>query len=85
VELSARLGWGLEGLKAAMAEILGDRWADVRALVPYERGEILADLARLGKLEVLGGQDGGLLVHLVLPREELSRLRGVPGLELMEA
>ncbi|MCD6541694.1 GTPase HflX [Candidatus Bipolaricaulota bacterium] len=85
VELSARLGWGLEGLKAAMAEILGDRWADVRALVPYDRGELLADLARLGKLEVVGGQDGGLLVHLVLPREELPRLRGVPGLVLMEA
>lgn len=85
VEVSARLGWGMEELRRAMALTLADHWADVRALVPYDRGELLADLARLGKLEVLGGQDGGVLVHLILPRAELPRLRGMSGLVLMEA
>ena len=84
VEISARLGWGMEELKRAVAEALRDHWVDLKALVPYGKGDLLALLGRLGKLEVLGDRDGGVLVHLVLPSAELPRLRGIPGLVLME-
>ncbi|NOX44206.1 MAG: hypothetical protein GXO72_00490 [Caldiserica bacterium] len=71
-------------MKRAVAEALRDHWVDLKALVPYGKGDLLALLGRLGKLEVLGDRDGGVLVHLILPSAELPRLRGIPDLVLME-
>jgi GTP-binding protein HflX len=84
-EISARLGWGIDELRNAMAEALKGHWVDLKALIPYEKSDLLATLGSLGKLEVLGDRDGGVLVRLVLPSTELPRLRRIPGIVLMEA
>ncbi len=85
VEVSAKHGWGMDELKRAIIEALGDRWVDLKALVPYEKSGVLGVLGKLGRLEVIGNGERGIVVRLVVPSSELPRLKGIPGLVLMEA
>ncbi len=75
LQISARTGEGLDGLRARVAERFAGRFEDVRLVIPYERGRVLTELYELGApiSERVDRADG---VHLRarLPRGEVARL-----------
>ncbi len=48
VRLSALTGAGVDELRAAIAEVLGDLWTEVDLSVPYAQGELLARVRERG-------------------------------------
>ena len=74
LQVSARTGAGLNGLRARIAERFADRFEQVQLLVPYSEGSVLADLYALGA-PIDERTDGpeGVLVRARLPRSELRR------------
>jgi GTP-binding protein HflX len=72
--VSATRGEGLELLRARIAERFADRFDEVRMLVPYEDGRVLAELYALGAPidERLDTVDG-VLVRARLPHREVRR------------
>jgi GTPase len=74
LQISARGGEGLAGLRARIAERFADRFRPVRLLVPYEDGRVLKELYDLGApIEERVDRADGVLVHARLPERELSR------------
>jgi GTP-binding protein HflX len=77
VQLSARTGEGLEGLRARIAERFSDRYEAVHLFLPYEDGGKLAELYELGApIEEREDRGGGVYVRARLPRRELRRFAG---------
>jgi len=74
LQVSARTGAGLNGLRARIAERFADRFEQVQLLVPYSEGSVLADLYALGA-PIDERTDGpeGVLVRARLPGSELRR------------
>jgi len=74
LQVSARTGFGLDELRARIAERFADRFEQVQLLVPYSEGSVLADLYALGA-PIDERTDGpeGVLVRARLPRSELRR------------
>jgi GTPase len=74
VQVSARTGEGLEGLKQRVAEFFADRFVDVRLLLPHDRGAALSALYESGA-PISAREDGadGVLVTARLPQRLVSR------------
>ena len=74
LQISAREGDGIAGLRARIAERFADRFRPVRLLVPYENGRVLKELYDLGApIEERVDRPDGVLVQAQLPERELSR------------
>jgi GTPase len=74
LEISAESGEGLDALKARLAELFSDRFEDVRLLVPYEDGRVLAQLYDLGApIAERRDTPQGVRVRARLPRQEIAR------------
>jgi len=91
LQVSARTGEGLDALKARVAELFSDRFEDVRLLVPYEDGRVLAQLYGLGApIAERRDTPEGVRVRARLPRREIARfgpflVAGEPDTEVSEA
>jgi GTP-binding protein HflX len=70
--ISAKTGEGLEELLHRCAELLSDRPAVMELLLPHDRGELLSQLHRDGRVVASKAQAGGMHVHAVVP----PRIRG---------
>jgi GTP-binding protein HflX len=74
LQISAASGEGLDELKARLAELFSDRFEDVRLLVPYEDGRVLAQLYGLGApIAERRDTPQGVRLRARLPRQEISR------------
>jgi GTP-binding protein HflX len=74
LQVSAETGEGLDALKQRVAELFSDRFEDVRLLVPYEDGRVVAELYDLGA-PIAERRDTaeGVRVRARLPRREVAR------------
>jgi GTP-binding protein HflX len=63
VFVSSRTGEGIEGLRAAIEAALPLPDVEVRALVPYERGDLISAIHEQGHLLERAHEEGGTLVH----------------------
>jgi GTP-binding protein HflX len=74
LEISALTGEGLDELRARVAERFGERLRPVRLLVPYDQGNILAELYELGApIEERLDTAEGVIVVARLPQREVAR------------
>jgi GTP-binding protein HflX len=74
LQVSALGGEGLEELKARIASRFAERLRQVRLLVPYEEGRILAELYDLGApIDERVDTPEGVVVVAQLPQREVSR------------
>ena len=74
VQVSAVTGEGLEELCARIAERFADRFGTVDLLVPYVRGDKLAELYELGQpIESRIDGPDGVLIRARLPERDLRR------------
>ncbi len=75
VQISAATrGDGLEELKERIANRFADRFDEVRLLVPYEDGRVLAELYALGApIEERTDTEDGVLVRARLPHRDVRR------------
>ncbi len=72
--VSAATGAGLEDLKQRVAARFSDRFEDVRLLVPYEAGNVLAALYGLGApIEERADTEAGVVIRARLPHREVRR------------
>ena len=72
--VSAADGTGLEELKARIAERFSDRFDEVRLLVPYDKGAVLADLYALGApIDQREDTEAGVMVRARLPHRDVRR------------
>jgi GTP-binding protein HflX len=72
--VSAATGEGLDTLKEHVAERFSDRFEDVRLLVPYDEGSVLASLYALGApIEERIDTEEGVTVRARLPHREVRR------------
>jgi GTP-binding protein HflX len=74
LQVSALSGEGMDELKSRIADLLSDRFEDVRLLVPYAEGRALADLYSLGAPLAERRDTGeGVRIRARLPRSEIGR------------
>jgi GTP-binding protein HflX len=74
VQVSATSGTGLDELRARIAERFADRFDEVRLLVPYDKGAVLADLYALGApIDERTDTETGVLVRARLPHRDIRR------------
>jgi GTP-binding protein HflX len=74
LQISASTGEGLDELRARLADRFGDRFEDVRLLLPHDAGARLAELYALGApIEEREDREEGVFVRARLPRRELRR------------
>jgi GTP-binding protein HflX len=74
LQISALTGEGLEELRARVADHFGERFEEVRLLVPYDEGARLAELYSLGApIDEREDTPEGVLLRARLPRRDLVR------------
>jgi GTP-binding protein HflX len=74
LQVSALTGEGLDELRARLANRFGERYEDVRLLLPYDEGARLAELYALGApIEERVDAPEGVVVRARLPHRELRR------------
>ncbi len=74
VQVSARTGEGLHELRERVAERFGERFEQVRLLIPYDEGARLAELYALGTpVDERVDRPEGVFVRARLPRREVRR------------
>jgi GTP-binding protein HflX len=74
VQVSAAEGMGLQELKARIAERFADRYDEVRLLVPYDKGSVLAELYALGApIDERTDTEAGVVVRARLPHRDVRR------------
>jgi GTP-binding protein HflX len=74
IQVSALDGSGLDELKARVAERFADRYEEVRLLVPYDKGGVLADLYELGApIDERTDTEAGVVVRARLPHRDVRR------------
>ena len=74
VAVSARTGEGMADLLNAVSDRLRAGSVAVELLVPFERGDVLASVHRLGEVLVEEPSEGGIVVRARLDAEGRSRL-----------
>ena len=73
-EAAEVLGMGLDDLKGRIAERFADRFDEVRLLVPYDKGAVLAELYALGApIDERIDTEAGVVVRAKLPHREIRR------------
>jgi GTP-binding protein HflX len=73
-QVSAADGTGVEELKARIAERFSDRYDEVRLLVPYDKGSVLAELYSLGApIDEREDTEAGVMVRARLPHRDVRR------------
>jgi GTPase len=74
LQVSARTGEGLDELRERVAERFGERFEEVRLLIPYDEGARLAELYALGTpVDERADRPEGVFVRARLPRREVRR------------
>jgi GTP-binding protein HflX len=74
LQVSARTGEGLDELRERVAERFGERFEQVRLLIPYNEGARLAELYALGTpVDERVDRPEGVFVRARLPRREVRR------------
>ncbi len=74
VQISAVDGLGLEELRARIDSRFADRYDEVRLLVPYDKGAVLADLYALGApIDERTDTEAGVVVRARLPHRDVRR------------
>src|SRR3954470_6037771 len=74
VQVSARTGEGLDELRERIADRFGERFEDVRLLIPYDEGGRLAELYALGSpIDERADRPEGVFVRARLPRRDVRR------------
>jgi GTP-binding protein HflX len=74
LQVSARTGEGLEGLRRRVANLFAERFEPVRLLIPYAEGSRLAELYALGApVDERADRPEGVFVRARLPRAEVRR------------
>jgi GTPase len=74
LQISAATGQGLPELRSRLAERFGDRYEDVRLLLPHSEGGRLAELYALGApIEEREDTEDGVRLRAKLPRREIAR------------
>ena len=73
VALSARTGAGVESLLEAVDVALRDRSVDLELIVPYDRGDVIASLHRLGEVLSQEHAEGESVLKVRLPRADAYR------------
>jgi GTP-binding protein HflX len=74
LQVSARTGEGLDELRERVAERFGERFDQVRLLIPYDEGARLAELYALGTpVDERVDRPEGVFVRARLPRREVRR------------
>ncbi len=74
VRVSAVDGTGVDELKARIASRFADRYDEVRLLVPYDKGAVLADLYALGApIDERMDTEAGVVVRARLPHRDVRR------------
>jgi GTPase len=74
LQVSARTGEGLDELRERVADRFGERFEDVRLLIPYDEGGRLAELYALGSpIDERADRPEGVFVRARLPRREVRR------------
>jgi GTPase len=74
VQVSALTGEGLDELRARVAEPFGERFEDVRLLIPHENGAKLAELYELGApIDERRDEPEGVFVRAKLQRRDVVR------------
>ena len=74
LQVSARTGEGLKGLRERIADRFGERFEPVRLLIPYDEGARLAELYALGMpVEERSDREEGVLIRAHLPMREVRR------------
>ena len=74
LQVSARTGEGLDELRERIAERFGERFEEVRLLIPYDEGARLAELYALGSpVDERADREEGVYVRARLPRREVRR------------
>jgi GTP-binding protein HflX len=76
VVVSARTGQGLDDLLAAVETALPRRDAEVSALVPYGRGDLVARAHREGEVLALAHCEGGTQLTARVPPDLAAQLAG---------
>ncbi len=71
--ISAKTGEGLDELLHRCAEILSDRPAVLELLLPHDRGELISQLHRQGRVVASAAEDGGMRVHAVVPPRIMAK------------
>jgi len=85
VPVSARTGWGLDGLRHAIADALGVG-TPTRVLLPADDGRTRAWLYRLGAvMDETVAEDGRLALKVRADRSLLERLSAMPTVLLQQA
>jgi GTP-binding protein HflX len=72
--VSARTGEGMEELLARLSDLLPTPQLDVDAVIPYDRGDLVAVLHERGKVLELGYEETGTRVHALVGPEERALL-----------
>ncbi len=68
VVISAVTGEGIGQLEAAITKALADRSDEVELRIPYDRGDVLASVHRVGEVLVEEHEGDGTKVRARLPR-----------------
>ncbi|WP_067605818.1 GTPase HflX [Nocardiopsis listeri] len=76
VEVSARTGEGIPGLVTALADALPEIAEEVRALVPYSRGDLIARAHDEGRVVTEGHTADGTELHAFVPASLAARFEG---------
>jgi len=71
---SSRTGEGIDGLRAAIEAALPLPAVEVRALVPYDRGELVSAIHEQGILLAQQHEEGGTAVHALVNEHLAARL-----------
>jgi len=74
LQVSARTGEGLDGLRRKVAGRFAERFEPVRLLIPYNEGARLAELYALGApVDERADRPEGVFIRARLPRKEVRR------------
>ncbi len=76
VPISARTGFGLANLSAAVSDALSRGFLDVDVELNVDNGRLLAYLAAHGEIFSKHYRDSRVLVHCRIPQQYLSRIQG---------
>jgi GTP-binding protein HflX len=75
VIIAARTGEGLDDLRAAIAALARRQMIEVEALLPYDRGDLLALAYDHGEVERADNREDGVLLVARLPAEIAAKLQ----------